>query len=164
MVDPPFAHVRFATSLCVFLLLAATTHAMAQTQQEHVHGMSHSVMPFDIAKALHIFAMTELGGVERVVVKDKRYADQIDAIRRHLRMESERFQRGDYSDPALLHGSDMPGLRELRLGATRITVRYSDLPNGGEIRFETADPHLLAAIHRWFGVQLSEHGADAKAG
>jgi len=23
--------------------------------------------------------------------------------------------------------------------------------------------HLLTAIHRWFGAQLSEHGADAKA-
>ena len=164
MFDSTFARLRFAAPLCVFLLLTATTAVVAQTQQEHVHGMSHSVMPFDISKAVHIFAMTEFGGIERVVVKDKRYADQIAVIRQHLRMEADRFQRGDYSDPAMLHGTDMPGLRELRLGARQITVRYSDLPEGGEIRFETADPHLLTAIHRWFGAQLSEHGADAKAG
>jgi hypothetical protein len=40
---------------------------------------------------------------------------------------------------------------------------YSDLPDGAEITFKTTDPQLLTAIHRWFGAQLSEHGADAKA-
>lgn len=28
---------------------------------------------------------------------------------------------------------------------------------------ELIDPALLTAIHRWFGAQLSEHGADARA-
>jgi hypothetical protein len=140
------------------------TVAVAQTQQEHVHGMSHAVMPFEISKTVHVFTMTEFGGIERVVVKDRRYADQVPLIRQHLQAEAERFQHGDYSDPANLHGSDMPGLRELRLGARQITVTYSDVPDGGDIRFETADRHLLTAIHRWFGAQLSEHAADAKAG
>jgi hypothetical protein len=42
-------------------------------------------------------------------------------------------------------------------------VTYSELRDGAEIAFKTADPRLLTAIHRWFGAQLSEHGADAKA-
>jgi hypothetical protein len=160
-----FAQFGFATSVGVVLLVLSTaTVVVAQTHQEHVHGMSHSVMPFDIAKAVHIFTMTEFGGIERVVVKDRRDADQVALIRQHLQEEAERFQHGDYSDPASLHGSDMPGLRELRLGARQIRVRYSDVPEGGDIRFETADRHLLTAIHRWFGAQLSEHGPDAKAG
>ena len=25
------------------------------------------------------------------------------------------------------------------------------LPNGAEIRFRTRDPHLVTAVHRWFG-------------
>ena len=57
----------------------------------------------------------------------------------------------------------MPGLKELQLGAQRVKVSYADLPDGAVITFETTDPHLLTAIHRWFGAQLSEHGADAKA-
>ena len=57
----------------------------------------------------------------------------------------------------------MPGLRELQRGARRVKVSYFNLPEGAEIRFETTDPHLLTAMHRWFGAQLSEHGADAKA-
>jgi hypothetical protein len=107
--------------------------------------------------------MTESGGVERVVVKDRSHAGQVLLIRQHLRKEAERFQHGDDSDPATLHGAGIPGLRDLQLGARRVKVSYSDLPDGAQITFKTADPHLLTAIHRWFGAQLSEHGADAKA-
>jgi hypothetical protein len=148
----------------VFLVFNCSHGAMAQTQQEHVHGMSHAVMPFDISKTMHIFTMTDTGGVERVIVRDKRQTDQAALIQQHLRKEAARFQRGDYSDPATLHGATMPGLKELQAGAKRIDVKYSDLPDGGEITFETNDRHLLTAIHRWFGAQLSEHGPDATAG
>ena len=57
----------------------------------------------------------------------------------------------------------MPGLKELQVGAQRVRVSYSDLPDGAEITFKTTDLRLLTAIHRWFGAQLSEHDADAKA-
>jgi hypothetical protein len=137
--------------------------ADAQTRQDHVHQMSPGVMPFDVAKTLHIFKMTETGGVERVVAKDPAAADQIALIRQHLQHEMMKFQRGDYSDPAMLHGAAMPGLRELQKGASRIKVSYASLPSGAEITFQTADLHLLTALHRWFGAQLSEHGADARA-
>jgi len=136
---------------------------VAQTQQEHVHHMAHSVMPFDMAKTVHIFKMTESGGIQRVIVKDGSYADQVKLIQQHLREEADHFRQGDYSDPATLHGDAMPGLKALRLGAQRVKVSYSSLPEGAEITFETSDLHLLTAIHRWFGAQLSEHGADAIA-
>jgi len=84
-------------------------------------------------------------------------------IQQHLKHEAERFRRGDYSDPAALHGANMPGLKDLRVGASGIKVLYADLSVGAEITFETKDLHLLTAIHRWFGAQLSEHGADARA-
>jgi hypothetical protein len=154
---------RFFVTSMVALLHLNCGSVIAQTPQAHVHGMSHSVMPFDMAKTMHVFKMTETGGVQRVIVKDRSYADQVVLIQQHLREEAERLQRGDYSDPAKLHGVTMPGLKELQLGAQRVKVSYSDLPNGAEITFETTDPHLLTAIHRWFGAQLSEHGSDAKA-
>ena len=150
----------FAISIVVLMLVNGG--AAAQTQQQHVHDMSHSVMPFDVAKTVHIFKMTESGGMERVVVKDKSDTDQVLLIQQHLRKEADRFQHGDYSDPAMLHGSNMPGLKELQLGAKGVKVSYSALADGAEIAFKTTDPHLLTAIHRWFGAQLSEHGSDAK--
>jgi hypothetical protein len=149
--------------LIAILLLICSSTVFAETQQEHVHQMAHSVMPFDMSKTVHIFKMNESGGVQRVVAKDPGATDQIALIRKHLKHEAENFQHGDYSDPAKLHGADMPGLKELRAGASRIKVSYAPLPAGAEITFETTDLHLLTAIHRWFGAQLSEHGADARS-
>jgi hypothetical protein len=153
---------RLATSV-VILLLFGSVALVAETRQQHVHQMSHRVMPFDISKAVHIFKMTVSGGVQQVIAKDPGATDQIALIQQHLQHEARRFQHGDYADPAMLHGADMPGLQELQAGASRIKVTYAALPAGAEIAFKTADLHLLTAVHRWFGAQLSEHGADARS-
>jgi len=125
--------------------------------------MGQMVMPFDLARTTHIFRMTDTGGVERVVVKDQTAGDQISLIQQHLQHEAQEFQRGNYGDPASLHGATMPGLREMETAAVKIKVTYTALPTGAEITFETSDIQVLTAIHRWFGAQLSEHGADARS-
>lgn len=152
-----------AARMMAAILLLNSPMAFAQTPQQHVHAMSHTVMPFDMSKTIHIFKMTDSGGVEQIVVRNPHDADQITLIRRHLEREARMFQRGDYSDPAKLHGSNMPGLKELEAHASQIEVSYSALPQGAQITFKTTSLRLLTAIHRWFGAQLSEHGADAKA-
>lgn len=153
----------FLVHWIIILVLISCVSAVAGTPQEHVHKMAHRVMPFDISKTVHIFKMTESGGVQRVIAKDPGATDQINLIRQHLQHEAERFQQGDYSDPAKLHGADMPGLKDLQAGASHIKVSYTALPSGAEITFKTNDLHLITALHRWFGAQLSEHGADARA-
>ena len=150
----------FCSSLA-FLLFFGCTARTHQTKQENVHHMGHEVMPFDLSKTIHIFRMTDFGGVQRVIVKDAATMDQVPLIQQHLQKEAKAFQHGDYSDPASLHGVDMPGLKDLQAGALHIKVTYSALSNGAKITFETSDLQLLTAIHRWFGAQLSEHGADA---
>ena len=153
---------RFSTAAVILLALSSSS-GFAQTTQEHVHQMAHSVMPFDMSKTVHIFKMTESGGVQRVIAKEPGATDQIKLIQRHLKHEAEKFDRGDFSDPATLHGANMSGLEDLRAATSGIKVSYADLATGAEIVFETTDLHLLTAIHRWFGAQLSEHGADARA-
>lgn len=148
----------------VLATLAAGACAWADSsRQEHIHHMSHGVMPFDMSKTVHIFRMTEKGGVERVVTRDAAASDQVALIQQHLQHEAVQFGSGDYSDPASLHGAKMPGLKELQEGRKAIKVTYKPLPNGASITFEATDLSLLTAIHRWFGAQLSEHGADAQA-
>ena len=153
----------FLVHWIVILTLISCVSVFAGTRQEHVHKMAHHVMPFDISKTVHIFKMTESGGVQRVIAKDPGATDLIILIQQHLQHEAERFQQGDYSDPAKLHGADMPGLKDLQAGASHIKVSYTALPLGAKITFKTTDLHLLTALHRWFGAQLSEHGADARA-
>jgi hypothetical protein len=151
-----------AAVLAALLACVAMSASAQTTQQEHVHQMSHGVMPFDMSKTVHVFKMTEQGGVERVVTREAAASDQIPLIQQHLQHEAQQFQKRNYSDPARLHGADMPGLKDLEEGASQIRVAYTALPNGAEITFETTDLHLLTAVHRWFGAQLPEHGADAK--
>jgi hypothetical protein len=146
---------------CLFFLISAA--AMAQTPQEHVHDASHGVMPFDMSKTMHVFAMTDDGGVQKVVAREKTASDQIELIRRHLRHEANAFSNGNFADPGHLHGESMPGLADVKANAARIRVTYAELPDGAQITFQSADMHTITAIHRWFGAQLSEHGADAKA-
>ena len=145
------------------ILLFSHSGTSAETKQEMVHHMSHHVMPFDISKTIHVFRMTESGGVQKVLARDPSETDQILLIRKHMSHEAEKFGRGDYTDPTKLHGADMPGLAELRANPSKVKVSYSELPEGAQLTFETKDLSMLTAIHRWFGAQLSEHGADARA-
>lgn len=150
-----------------FLICAAFAFlpalATAGNEQEHVHQMSHEVMPFDMSKTQHIFIMTEHGGLQKVIVRAVDDTEQIALIRQHLQHEAEAFQKGDFGDPEHLHGSAMPGLAEMRASAAKIRVNYTALPDGAQISFDAKDLRTITAIHRWFGAQLSEHGADAKA-
>jgi hypothetical protein len=75
----------------VVLVIIGCTVAWAQTKQEHVHQVGHSVMPFDLTKTTHIFRMTESGGVERVIVRDPTAQDQVVLIQQHLQHEPKRF-------------------------------------------------------------------------
>jgi hypothetical protein len=145
-------------------LIAFCALASAQTVQEHVHGHGHEVMPFDLSKTVHIFRMTEDGGTQKVVMRgESGDPGQVHMIQHHLMMEAAEFQKGNFADPAQLHGEAMPGLREMQAGAPRMQITYRALPNGAEIEFHAKDIKLVTAVHRWFGAQLSEHGADARA-
>jgi hypothetical protein len=130
-------------------------------RQATVHDMSHQVMPFDLGQTTHIFEITESGGIQQVIAKDPSDNAQIALIQQHIQHEAMRFSAGDFSDPTSLHGGDMPGAKELAVGAAQIKIEYTALPNGAQITFTTQDLHFITAIHRWFGSQLSDHGSDA---
>lgn len=155
---------RLARVLASAALLAVSGVAASQTVQDHVRGHGHEVMPFDLAGTVHVFRMTEDGGTQKVIVRgDAPDPDQVRKVQQHLATEAAAFQEGHFADPARLHGVEMPGLREMEAAAPRMQITYRALPNGGEIRFRAQDIRQVTAVHRWFGAQLSEHGADARA-
>ena len=129
--------------------------------QAVVHDMGQQVMPFDLSQTTHIFEMTESGGVQQVIAKDPTDDEQVELIQQHLQHEAIRFDAGDFSDPTSLHGGEMPGVKELASGTAQIKIDFMALPDGAQITFTTQDLHLITAIHRWFGAQLSDHGSDA---
>ena len=70
-------------------------------------------MPFDLARTTHFFDDTPSGGIETITANDPRDTRQTALIRSHLTAEAKRFGHGDFSDPAQIHGQEMPGLVEL---------------------------------------------------
>jgi hypothetical protein len=133
----------------------------AQTRQEEVAARGAKVMPFDLEQTTHVFQKLDDGGLQKVVVKDPSNKKQIALIQNHLKEESEKFRKGDFSDPAKIHGEDMPGLAQLKAGARKIDVHYTALPDGAQIRYTTKDPKMVTALHQWFTAQLSDHGHHA---
>jgi len=126
-----------------------------------IHQRGAQVMPFSLDSTTHIFQMTDNGGIQQVIVKRTDDKSQINMIREHLQAEAQKFSKGDFSDPASLHGKNMPGLAEMEKGAANINISYSDLTNGGQIVYSSMDAKLVEAVHRWFQAQLSDHGSDA---
>ena len=151
-----------ALMVCSAVLIASSIGIVqAQSRQEEVAKKGAEVMPFDLEQTTHVFQALEDGGLQKVVVKNPSNQKQIALIQSHLKEESERFRKGDFSDPAKIHGDDMPGLAQLNAGAKEINVRYTALPDAAEIRYTSKDPKLVMALHHWFSAQLSDHGHHA---
>lgn len=151
--------------LSIGLAPAFSIAATEQTRQEAVAERGVDVMPFDLQATTHIFTKTGTGGVQQVVAKNADDARQIELIRAHLQDIAGKFSKRDFSGPTFIHGPDMPGLAELKAAKpSGINIQYRDITSGGEIVFESRNPRFVAAIHKWFDAQLSDHGSDAMQG
>ena len=132
-------------------------------RQARVAERGRRVMPFDLERTTHRFEKRPSGGVQTVVADDPGDRTQAQLIRTHLAKEARLFRQGVFTDPVTIHGPDMPGVAELRAGAADISIRYEQVTAGARLRYETDDPALVAAIHRWFDAQTADHGAHASA-
>jgi hypothetical protein len=155
-------------SLSAALLMTPSAQAAdkaTENRLDEVAKRGAHVMPFSLERTTHIFSKTEKGGVQQVIAKNSSDTEQIGLIHRHLSKISQEFMRGDFSDPAKIHGENMPGLEELRKASPgQIKIAYKELPNGAEIEYSTDDRQLIDAIHRWFDAQLSDHARHAVPG
>jgi hypothetical protein len=154
-------------ALIAALLVGAVAQASAArgeptpSRQEEIAKKGAGVMPFDLARTTHYFDDNASGGVETVTANDPRDREQIALIRAHLTDEAKRFARGDFSDPAKIHGEDMRGLAALEAAHGKLRVTYKSLPRGASVAFVSRDPATVGAIHDWFAAQRSDHAAHA---
>jgi hypothetical protein len=130
-------------------------------RQAEVAERGASVMPFDLERTTHRFSKTDTGGVQTVVADDPQDTTQISLIGQHLSAEVDRFRRGDFTDPARIHGAEMPGLDALRSHGGRIAIDYQATPDGGRVTYTTGDAEFRNALHHWFDAQVSDHGQHA---
>jgi hypothetical protein len=158
--------LRFITTavLAVAMVSACGRDAPLAERQAEVAERGAAVMPFDLEATTHTFKKTDDGGTQIVTADDPADVDQIALIREHLREEEAKFSRGDFSDPAAIHGHDMEGVAELRAGFADVDVTYLERPDGAQLTYTSSDPDLVRAIHAWFDRQLMDHGRHAEPG
>jgi hypothetical protein len=146
------------------LILSGCTYVLEQPvpdRQAEVAAKGSEVMPFDLAKTTHIFEVIENGGRQQVIADEPNDVEQIALIRQHLAEEAERFAAGNFHDPSMIHGEQMPGMHDLVMNADKMRIEYSDLPDGAQILYTTDSADLVDAIHQWFEAQLADHGNHA---
>jgi hypothetical protein len=122
------------------------------------------VMPFDLNVTTHTFTKISQGGVQQVVANSGSDRADIDLIRGHLRQLASRFANGEFSDPATIHGADMPGLTALEAAGGRLTVTYAEIPRGATITYTSTDQDLINTIHTWFDAQTHDHSMPGMGG
>jgi len=150
------------TYAAIFALMLAAVPFSGRADDSHRNMvMEHGaqVMPFDQKQAMHMFLPSATGGVVEIVVHDMD-ATQIALVRSHLLQEAAMFIRGDYADPAYIHGKTMPGLARLESAASRVSVHYFETPSGAAIMLTSADHDSVAAIHQWLAAQQRDHSSS----
>ncbi len=130
------------TVMLMFGAASGTEETTTAARQAEMATRGAQVMPFDLEQTMHVFQSLDDGGLQTVRTKDPANREQIALIQTHLQEEVAKFQRGDFSDPATIHGEAMPGLAELRAGAGQIEMQYTPLPDGAQMRT------LVAAVPR----------------
>ena len=153
------------------VVLALPARVIAQSHDGHIDPARHDsafgamqargerAMGVDQYTSIHRFDdLADGGRIE--LQRDRDDPAGIATIRAHMRELARAFGSGDFSTPATVHLTSVPGSAIMR--ARRSMIRYEpvDLPRGGALRIRTSDRESIAAIHRFLAYQRREHRAS----
>lgn len=151
--------IVLTAGLTIALLTGGTSLG---ARQQEVADRGSEVMPFDLEATTHGWNPATDGLVQTVLADEPDDRQQIALIREHLQLETARFEDGDFTDPAAIHGDTMPGLALLRAHEGRMDITYEDVTAGARLTFTTTESELVDALHAWGKAQLSDHGSHAE--
>jgi len=119
------------------------------------HGDEAMGFPHD--KITHHFRLSSDGGAVEVTANDSKDAANTQAIRSHLKQIVTMFANGDFSTPMFIHSQTPPGVPVMKQKRATISYTFEELPAGGRIRIQTADPEALKAVHEFLRFQIEDH-------
>lgn len=155
--------MKYQTLIAAGLLFVSTTAlALEEAGTERINEVrqrSELALPFALDQTLQTFSKTVHGGVQHIVVKSAGDAQQVKLIQAYLQKLADEFRKGDFSETERMHGTNMPGLIQLKMAKTDdIKFEYKALENGAQIHYSTEYPQFVQALHEWFDAQMSDHG------
>ncbi|MCE9602940.1 MAG: hypothetical protein K8S21_12110 [Gemmatimonadetes bacterium] len=136
-----------------------TRAADSDTAFAGVQARGAAVMGVDQYTSTHVFEPLADGG--RIALQ----TDSIDTageetIRAHMRDIAERFAKGDFTLPGMVHAMpSVPGTAVMT--ARRAAIRYvvESLPRGAQVRIITRDAEAIKAVHEFLAFQRMDHRA-----
>jgi len=158
---------KTALIACLLVLFFAKAQAQESDAGKHTANSTeaHQSLPYAVDRALEGFAKTANGGIMQIIAKSANDSQQIKLMQQYLRQTAEEYQKGDFSSTERFHGTDMPGLAQMKAAkAGGVKYEYKALNNGGQIIFSSEDPQLLNALHAWIDAQVKEHGSTGLSG
>ena len=115
-------------------------------------------MGVDQYTSIHVFDdMPDGGRIELQRGEDDRAG--VATIRSHLREIKSAFETGNFSTPAFVHMTEVPGTAVMAKRRAHIRYAVRDLRRGAELRVRTTDPEALAAVHQFLAFQRGDHRA-----
>jgi hypothetical protein len=141
----------------IALGLAATSSVRLQGHEQQLAARGHQAMEFDQAKTtLHLY-LYEDGGAIELIVKDRKDAASLGAIRSHLTAIAQRFAAGDVAVPPFNQAQEVPGTEGLKRLRDRIVYASDDIRDGGRLRIRTRHARALLAVHEFLRFQIRDH-------
>ena len=136
-----------------------TRAADTDTAFAAVQSRGAAVMGVDQNTSAHVFETLPDGG--RIALQ----TDSVDAvgeatIRAHMRDIAQRFAKGDFTLPGMVHAMpSVPGTAAMT--ARRAGIRYvvEPLPRGAQVRIITRDAEAIKAVHAFLAFQRMDHRA-----
>jgi hypothetical protein len=136
-----------------------TRSAEADTAFAAVQARGAAVMGVDQYTSTHLFEPLPDGG--RIVLqRDSADAAGEETIRAHMRDIAERFAKGDFTLPGMVHAmAVVPGTAVMT--ERRAAIRYAVelLPRGARVRIVSRDPQAIRAVHEFLAFQRMDHRA-----
>jgi len=137
-------------------------HKERSEHQAEVEKHGNEAMGFPHDKTTHHFRLLPEGGAIEVTVNDAKDADDLQAIRMHLKHITAMFSNGDFSIPMFVHSEVPPGTTEMKERRAVITYSFEELPTGGRVRITTANHDALNAVHDFLTFQAADHHTGDK--
>jgi len=157
--------IALLTLTLSFFLCTAQAEESDAGKHAAKNTSAHQLLPYSVDQALEGFAKTANGGIMQIVAKPDSDSKQIKLMQQYLRQTAVEYAKGDFSSTERFHGTDMPGLAQMKAAKVNdISYEYKALQNGGQIVFSTEDPQLLNVLHAWIEAQIKEHGNAVLSG
>lgn len=142
------------------LAIALLLPIPACAQHDHtaeVNTRGAHVMGFSQESTTHHFVLTFDGGIIDVRANDIKDTQGRDEIRTHFRHIAHMFSAGDFTDPMLVHATNVPGTVVMRQHKDNLHWDLVETPRGAKLVITADNKSVLDALHEFLKFQIEDH-------